>query len=57
MRSLIDRVIQEEGLYVYNIHNLEVKHFRISIAPVRSLEGVTSYLINHSTLILYEPVC
>jgi hypothetical protein len=24
------RVIQEEGLYVYNIHNIEEKTFRIS---------------------------
>jgi len=23
---LIERVIQEEGLYVYNMHNIEEKH-------------------------------
>jgi hypothetical protein len=32
---LVDRVIQEEGLYVYNMHNLGEKHFSISIALVR----------------------
>jgi hypothetical protein len=30
---LIDRVIQEKGLYVYNMHDIVEKHFRISIAP------------------------
>jgi hypothetical protein len=33
--SLIDRVIQDEGLYVYNMHNIAEKHFNISIALVR----------------------
>jgi hypothetical protein len=26
--SLIDRVIQEEGIYVYNIHDIVEKHTR-----------------------------
>jgi hypothetical protein len=30
------RRIQEEGLYVENMHNIVEKHFRISIAPVQS---------------------
>jgi hypothetical protein len=30
-----NRMIQEEGLYVFNIHNIVNKHFSISIA-VRS---------------------
>jgi hypothetical protein len=34
---LIDRMIQEEGLYVYKIHNIVEERFRISITPVRSL--------------------
>jgi hypothetical protein len=29
-------VIQEEGLYVYNMHNIVEKHFSISITPVHS---------------------
>jgi hypothetical protein len=29
-------VIQEEGLYVYKIHNIVEKHFSISIETVRS---------------------
>jgi hypothetical protein len=33
---LIDGVIQEDVLYVYNIHNIEVKHLSTSIAYVRS---------------------
>jgi hypothetical protein len=32
-------VIQEEGLHVFNIHNLVEKHFNMSIAPVRSQSG------------------
>jgi hypothetical protein len=32
---LIDRVIQEEGLYVFNMQNILEKHFSISIALVR----------------------
>jgi hypothetical protein len=33
---LIDRVIQEEGLYIYNMHNIVKKHFRISIVPCKA---------------------
>jgi hypothetical protein len=29
------RVIQKEGLYVYNMQNIADKHFSIGIAPVR----------------------
>jgi hypothetical protein len=36
---LIDIVIQEEGLYVYNMHNIVRKHYSISIAPERSQVG------------------
>jgi hypothetical protein len=36
----IDRVIQKEGLYVYNSHNIVEKHFSISIAHVRSWGGL-----------------
>jgi hypothetical protein len=36
---LIDRVIQEEGFYVYNMHNVVDKHFSISIVPVQSRGG------------------
>jgi hypothetical protein len=36
---LIDRVILVDGLYVYNMHNIVEKHFRISISPVRSQGG------------------
>jgi hypothetical protein len=32
MIFLIDRVIQEEGFYVYNIYNTVENHFSISIA-------------------------
>jgi hypothetical protein len=31
---LIDRVIQVDALYVYNIHNIVDKIFTTSIAPV-----------------------
>jgi hypothetical protein len=37
--SLIDIVIQEEGLYVYNMHNMEEKHFVISTAPCEARVG------------------
>jgi hypothetical protein len=33
---VIVKVIQEEGLYVYNIQKIVEKHFNISIASVRS---------------------
>jgi hypothetical protein len=33
---LIDRMIKEERLYVYNMRNIVEKHFSISNAPVRS---------------------
>jgi hypothetical protein len=36
---LIDREIQEEGLYVYNMHNIVEKHFCISIAAMQSQDG------------------
>jgi hypothetical protein len=32
-------VILEEGLYVYNIHNIVDKYFSISIAPVQNQSG------------------
>jgi hypothetical protein len=37
--SLIDKVILEEGLYVYNMHNIVQKDFSFSIAPVQSRSG------------------
>jgi hypothetical protein len=36
---LIDRAIQEEGSYVYNMHNIVEKHISISIAIVQSRGG------------------
>jgi hypothetical protein len=36
---LINRVIQEKSLYVYNMHNMVVKHFSINTARVRSRSG------------------
>jgi hypothetical protein len=39
MRLLIDIVIQEEGLYVYNMDNIAEQHFSHNIAPVRSQDG------------------
>jgi hypothetical protein len=33
---LIDRVIQEKGLHVNNMHNIVKKHFSLNIATVRS---------------------
>jgi hypothetical protein len=33
---LLDRMIHEEGLYEYNMHNLAEKHFSISMASVRN---------------------
>jgi hypothetical protein len=43
---LIDIVIQEEGVYVYNMHNIAEKHFISSLTPVESRDGslVHSYL-------------
>jgi hypothetical protein len=34
------RVIHEEGLYVYNMHNIVEKHFNMSFEPVRSWDGL-----------------
>jgi hypothetical protein len=34
--GFLKRVTQEEGLYVYNMHNKVEKYFTINIAPVRS---------------------
>jgi hypothetical protein len=31
--SLIDKVIQEEGLYAYHMHNIVEKHFRSALHP------------------------
>jgi hypothetical protein len=42
---LIDRMIQEEGLFDYNMHNIVEKHLSISIAPVRSRGGL---LVNNN---------
>jgi hypothetical protein len=51
----------EEGLYLYNIHNTVEKHFRITIAPVRSRdmslvyhksENVQLTIIENKTLYL-----
>jgi uncharacterized protein (UPF0371 family) len=36
---LIDRVIEEEGFYGYNMYITVEKHLIISIAPVRSRSG------------------
>jgi hypothetical protein len=36
---LIDRVIKEEGLCVYNMFNIVKKHFSISVKLVRSRGG------------------
>jgi hypothetical protein len=36
---LTDRVVQEEGLYVYNVDNTVKKHLSISIAPMRARDG------------------
>jgi hypothetical protein len=47
IRVFIDRVIQEEGLYVYNMHNIEEKYFLTSIAPVRSRGGSLVVYIQH----------
>jgi hypothetical protein len=47
----INKVIQEEGLYVCNMHNIVEKHFTISIAPVRSRGGSTVF--NNKDLFLY----
>jgi hypothetical protein len=43
---LIDRMIQEEGLYVHNMHNTVEQHFSISIAPVRSRGDSLVILLN-----------
>jgi hypothetical protein len=36
---VFNRVLQQEGLFVYNMDNGVQKHFIISIAPVRSRGG------------------
>jgi hypothetical protein len=33
MRFLIDRLIQEEDLYVYNIYNIEKKTLELALRP------------------------
>jgi hypothetical protein len=35
----MDKVIQEEGLYVYNRHNIVKKHFSISTVAERNWGG------------------
>jgi hypothetical protein len=37
--SLTSRVIQEEGVYVYNMHDIVEQHISNSIALVRSRDG------------------
>jgi hypothetical protein len=37
--AFTDSVIQREGLYVYNIHNIVEKHVSIIIAHVQSRGG------------------
>jgi hypothetical protein len=44
-------VIQEEGLCVYNMHNIVEKHFSINIALMRSRGG--SLVSNKIVAILY----
>jgi hypothetical protein len=39
---LLDRVIQEEGEYVYIMHNIVEIHFCFRIAPLRSRPRVAS---------------
>jgi hypothetical protein len=34
---IIGKPIQEEGLYVYNLHDIAEEHFSISIASLRLL--------------------
>jgi hypothetical protein len=36
---------QEEGVSVYNIHNIVEKHFSVSIAPVQSRGGLLDWII------------
>jgi hypothetical protein len=50
MLFLTDTVIQEEGFNAFNIHDLEEKHFSISITPVRSRGGSLNiiFLKNYS---------
>jgi hypothetical protein len=36
MRTFLNIVIQGEGPYVNNMHNIVEKHFNMSITPVRS---------------------
>jgi hypothetical protein len=51
---LIDRVIQKEGFYVYNMYNIEEKLFSIGIALERSRGR--SLVINKATMLYMSPV-
>jgi hypothetical protein len=50
MRFLIERVVQDEGVYVYNVHNIVEKHFSISIAHARG-RGRSLVYYNHISYI------
>jgi hypothetical protein len=53
---LIDTMIQEQGLYAYNIHNIVEKHFSISITPVRN-RGGSLVLLYLNNFIPYGSTC
>jgi hypothetical protein len=41
---LIDTVMQDASLCIYNMHNIVEKHFSVSIATVRSTHLIASLL-------------
>jgi hypothetical protein len=49
--GIYNRVIQEEGLYVYNMHNIVEKDFSMTIAPVRSRGGSLVLIIKSFTCV------
>jgi hypothetical protein len=50
----IDRIIQEDGLYVCNMHNIVKKHFSITTVLVRSWGGSLVIIINYTFLSVSE---
>jgi hypothetical protein len=54
---LLDRVIEEKGLYVYNMDKTIEKHFCNSIAAVRSRGGLLVNTIKRRIQNNDEPNC
>jgi hypothetical protein len=48
---LTDKVTQEEGVFVYNMHNIVEQHFSFGIAPLRCRGGSLVFYISINVLL------